>query len=83
MWEYVSAVREEKMIRCSCEAYLAFMISNSQDSEFKVEDILVVREFSDVFLMSYQGFHLIGRLSLQLKYSLVSIQYRFHSIGWL
>ena len=53
---YVSAVRAEKMISQSCKAYLAFMTSNSQDSELKVKDIPVVREFSDVFYDQLPGF---------------------------
>lgn len=46
---YVSVVRAERMIRHGCEAYLAFVLTETSDSELRVEDVPVVREFSDMF----------------------------------
>ena len=37
------------MIYRACKAYLAFVISDLQDSVLKIRDIPVIREFSNVF----------------------------------
>ncbi|KAJ8899349.1 hypothetical protein K2173_018323 [Erythroxylum novogranatense] len=44
----VLALTAEKMMRKGCEAYLPYMVDTRADRG-KLEDILVVREFSDVF----------------------------------
>ena len=52
---YVSAIRVEKMICHGCEAYLAFVSSDSQNSELKIQVIPVIIDFSDVFSDELQG----------------------------
>lgn len=50
----VLALRAEKWISKGCEAYLAFMIVEAQKKQ-RLEDVLVVREFIDVFLEDHLG----------------------------
>ncbi|XP_016742963.1 uncharacterized protein [Gossypium hirsutum] len=45
----ISSVTAERYLRKGCEAFLAFVL-NTQTSELKIESVLVVCEFSDVFL---------------------------------
>ena len=37
------------MIHRGCKAYLAFVLVEAEGPELRVEDVPVVREFSDVF----------------------------------
>ncbi|XP_016737826.1 uncharacterized protein [Gossypium hirsutum] len=44
----ISALRAEKLVRKGCEAFLAY-INNSKTKSLSVEDVRIVKEFSNVF----------------------------------
>ena len=50
----ISAIKACKMIQKGCEAYLAHVI-DTRKTEAKLEDIPVVNEFQDVFLVELPG----------------------------
>ena len=44
----VSALRANSLLRKGCQGFLPYMVSN--ENEVSLEDILVVRDFPNVFL---------------------------------
>ncbi|KAA3481057.1 DNA/RNA polymerases superfamily protein [Gossypium australe] len=53
----VSAIYAQKIIRKGCEAFLAYIL-DTRDSESKLDLVLIVNEFTDVFLKELLGFPL-------------------------
>ena len=43
----VSALRANSLLKKGCQGFLAYMVSN--ENEVSLEDILIVRDFLDVF----------------------------------
>ena len=43
----ISALRASSLLRKGCEGFLAYVVSN--ESDLKLEDIPIVRDFLDVF----------------------------------
>ena len=49
----ISALRASSLLRKGCQGFLAYVVSN--ESDLKLEDIPVVRDFPDVFLDDLPG----------------------------
>ena len=62
----MTAMKASKMLRKSCQGYLAYAIE-VRDSGSRLEDILVVREFLDVFLEDLLGIPLDREIDFQIK----------------
>ena len=45
----ISVMKVEKLIRDGCEGYLAY-VTKDEESKSKISKVLVVRDFSDIFL---------------------------------
>ncbi|TXG51790.1 hypothetical protein EZV62_024314 [Acer yangbiense] len=60
-----ASINSYKMLTKGCEGFLAF-VSSYNSIEASLENILVVKEFSDVFLKTYTIFPRIERLSLKV-----------------
>ena len=50
----INAMTVGKMLRKGCQGYFAFMVDRRQDGT-RLEDILIVKEFPDVFLDDLSG----------------------------
>ena len=46
---YMSLVRTERLIRRGCDVYLAFVLTEPEESKLRVGDVPVVQEFPNVF----------------------------------
>ena len=62
----MTAMKANKMLRKSYQGYLAYAIE-LRDSGSRLEDILVVREFSDVFLEDLPGIPPDREIDFQIK----------------
>ena len=80
--KFISAIKAKKMIAHGCEGYLAHVIDTTK-VQSKLEDVLIVREFPDVFPEDLEDFHLRERLNfLSICYLMLNLFLRHH-IEWL
>ena len=79
----MTAMKANKILRKSYQGYLAYAVEH-RDSGSQLEDIPVVREFSDVFPEDLPGIYLqIERLIFRLNWPLGQNQCLRHLTGWL
>ena len=45
----LSALEARKLIHGGCEAYLAHVVDKRSDNQVQLSDVLIVRDFTDVF----------------------------------
>ena len=76
------AMKASKMPQKSYQGYLAYAIE-VRDSDSQLEDISVVKEFSDVFPEDLPGIPSDREIDFQIEWSLGQNQSLRHLIGWL
>ena len=60
--QLISVMKAQSLLKKGCEGYLAYIVRD--DKDVKLEDIPIVRDFSDVFPMDY---HQKGKLNSPLS----------------
>ncbi|XP_074337220.1 uncharacterized protein LOC141674411 [Apium graveolens] len=58
--KFLSILKAKKLFKQGCEAYLAHVVDTEKEIP-NLDEIPIVREFPDVFQMSFQDFHQIVR----------------------
>ena len=62
----ISAMQAQRLLRKGCEAFLA-MVLDSKRGQIELENILVVKDFSDVFLEELPGIPPVREVELSIK----------------
>ena len=78
----MTGMRASKMLRKSYQGHLAYAIE-VRDSGSRLEDILVVKEFSDAFLEDLPGIPPNRDIDFRLNWPLGQNQSLRHLTGWL
>lgn len=81
LFNVISILIVEKLVRKGCVAYLAF-ISNPAPVKLTVGDIQTIRDFLDVFLDELSSVHQLKRLSLVLTSYRAPLQCPSLPITW-
>ena len=66
MSNVISAMQARRLLRKGCEAFLALVL-DSKRGQIELENILVVKEFSDVFLEELLGTPLVREVDLSIE----------------
>ncbi|XP_057954641.1 uncharacterized protein LOC131148748 [Malania oleifera] len=67
--QILSAIQEKRLLRDGCQGHLAF-VKKAPKEELKLEDIPVIREFSDVFLEDLLGLPLDHEVEFTIELTL-------------
>ena len=78
----ISAMQARRLLRKGCEAFLALVL-DSKKGQIELENILVVKDFSDVFPKELPGIPPIREVDLSIEFYREQLLLLGHHTGWL
>ena len=82
MSNVISAMQARRFLRKGYEAFLALVL-DSKRGQMELENIMIVREFSDVFPKELPIFHLKEKWIYLLRFYQEQLLFPEHPTGWL